>query len=78
MVLFKTQISFIDHLPEFLGAILANCTLVTPPFNQLKENILSVIDFLQVHEKIYDYNVLSPFLLRMSENEFDHSFLVSF
>ncbi|XP_073274045.1 putative acyl-activating enzyme 19 isoform X2 [Primulina huaijiensis] len=47
LVLFKTQISFIDHLPEFLGAILANCTLVTPPFNQLKENILYVIDFLQ-------------------------------
>ncbi|XP_073137111.1 putative acyl-activating enzyme 19 isoform X2 [Henckelia pumila] len=47
LVLFKTPISFIDHLSEFLGAILANCMLVTPPFNQLKENILYVIDFLQ-------------------------------
>ncbi|KZV48801.1 acyl-activating enzyme 19-like, partial [Dorcoceras hygrometricum] len=47
LVLFKTPISFIDHLQELLGAILANCTLVTPPFNQLKENILYVIAFLK-------------------------------
>ncbi|KAL8542513.1 hypothetical protein ACS0TY_003394 [Phlomoides rotata] len=47
VVLFKTAISFIDHLQEFLGAVLSTCTLVIPPFNQLKENIFYVVDFLQ-------------------------------
>ncbi|KAK4416134.1 putative acyl-activating enzyme 19 [Sesamum alatum] len=47
VVLFKTAISFIDHMQEFLGAVLTTCTLVIPPFNQLKENIFYVVDFLQ-------------------------------
>ncbi|KAI3448987.1 hypothetical protein Pfo_005652 [Paulownia fortunei] len=47
VVLFKTAISFIDHMQEFLGAVLSSCTLVIPPFNQLKENIFYVVDFLQ-------------------------------
>ncbi|KAM3265969.1 hypothetical protein T459_03114 [Capsicum annuum] len=47
ILLFKTSISFIDHLQEFLGAMLANCTLVIPPFNQLKENIFYVVNLLQ-------------------------------
>ncbi|KAL0410910.1 UNVERIFIED_CONTAM: putative acyl-activating enzyme 19 [Sesamum latifolium] len=47
VVLFETAISFIDHLQEFLGAVLTTCTLVIPPFNQLKENIFYVVDFLQ-------------------------------
>ncbi|KAL2514087.1 putative acyl-activating enzyme 19 [Forsythia ovata] len=47
LLLFKTPISFIDHLQEFLGALLASCTLVIPPFNQLKENIFYIVDFLQ-------------------------------
>ncbi|KAH6767584.1 hypothetical protein C2S52_018567 [Perilla frutescens var. hirtella] len=46
-VLFKTAISFIDHMQEFLGAVLSTCTLVIPPFNQLKENIFYIVDFLQ-------------------------------
>ncbi|KAL7083465.1 hypothetical protein ACP275_14G164300 [Erythranthe tilingii] len=45
--LFKTAISFIDHIQEFLGAVLSTCTLVIPPFNQLKENIFYITDFLQ-------------------------------
>lgn len=51
VVLFKTSISFIDHMQEFLGSVLSTCTLVIPPFNQLKENIFYIIDFLQVYEK---------------------------
>ncbi|XP_055817686.1 putative acyl-activating enzyme 19 isoform X2 [Solanum dulcamara] len=47
ILLFKTSISFIDHLQEFLGAILANCTLIIPPFNQLKDNIFCVFNLLQ-------------------------------
>ncbi|XP_059312059.1 putative acyl-activating enzyme 19 isoform X4 [Lycium ferocissimum] len=47
ILLFKTSISFIDHLQEFLGAILANCTLVIPPSNQLKDNIFCVVNLLQ-------------------------------
>lgn len=51
VVLFKTSISFIDHMQEFLGAVLSTCTLVIPPFNRLKENIFYIIDFLKVHDK---------------------------
>ncbi|KAG8363525.1 hypothetical protein BUALT_Bualt19G0031500 [Buddleja alternifolia] len=47
VVLFKTPISFVDHLQEFLGPLLTTCTLVIPPFNQLKENMFHIIDFLQ-------------------------------
>ncbi|XP_042016870.1 putative acyl-activating enzyme 19 isoform X1 [Salvia splendens] len=47
VVLFKTSISFIDHMQEFLGSILSTCTLVIPPFSQLKENVFCIIDFLQ-------------------------------
>ncbi|KAJ0810137.1 putative transcription factor WD40-like family [Helianthus annuus] len=46
-LLFKTSIGFIDHLQEILGAILTNCTLVIPSFNSLKENILSITEYLQ-------------------------------
>lgn len=45
---FKTSVGFIDHLQEFLGAILNSTTLVIPPFTLLKENIISIIDFLEV------------------------------
>ncbi|KAG7994868.1 hypothetical protein I3843_01G080500 [Carya illinoinensis] len=49
LLLFKTSISFIDHLQEFLAAILTTCTLVIPPFNELKENLFSVVNFLQAY-----------------------------
>ncbi|RDY02984.1 putative acyl-activating enzyme 19, partial [Mucuna pruriens] len=49
LLLFKSSVSFIDHLQEFLGAILTACVLVIPPFNELKENIYSIIDFLQAY-----------------------------
>lgn len=46
VLLFKTGISFVDHLQEFLSAILTGCTLVIPPFNHLKRNVFSLVDFL--------------------------------
>lgn len=49
ILLFKTSISFVDHLQEFLGAILTACTLVIPPYNELKDNVFSVVDFLQAY-----------------------------
>ncbi|KAK7292530.1 hypothetical protein RJT34_15381 [Clitoria ternatea] len=49
LLLFKSSISFIDHLQEFLSAILTSCVLVIPPFCKLKENIYSIIDFLQAY-----------------------------
>lgn len=48
-LLFKTSVGFIDHLQEILGALLTSCTLVIP-FNVLKENILSIFEYLQVHQ----------------------------
>ncbi|XP_038696044.1 putative acyl-activating enzyme 19 isoform X2 [Tripterygium wilfordii] len=62
LLLFKTSISFIDHLQEFLGAIFTSCTLIIPPFNEQKENLLSIITFL----KAYSINRLTavPSLLR--------------
>ncbi|KAI8572501.1 hypothetical protein RHMOL_Rhmol01G0204200 [Rhododendron molle] len=64
LLLFKTSISFIDHLQEFLGALLTTCTLVIPPFNELKENSFYVHDFLQA----YTINrlIAVPSLMRVS------------
>ncbi|ANM69164.1 AMP-dependent synthetase and ligase family protein [Arabidopsis thaliana] len=44
---FKTSVGFIDHIQEFLGAILSSTALVIPPFTLLKENMISIIDFLE-------------------------------
>ncbi|GKV07469.1 hypothetical protein SLEP1_g19246 [Rubroshorea leprosula] len=49
LLLFKTSISFIDHLQEFLTGILTACTLVIPPFTKIKANMFSVIDFLKAY-----------------------------
>ncbi|WOH14527.1 hypothetical protein DCAR_0934046 [Daucus carota subsp. sativus] len=48
-LLFKTSISFIDHLQEFLSALLTGCTLVIPPFQELKNNPLSLVDYLKCY-----------------------------
>ncbi|KAL4340690.1 hypothetical protein GQ457_08G020330 [Hibiscus cannabinus] len=63
LLLFKTPISFVDHLQEFLIASLTACTLVIPPFAELKQNVFSIIDFLQA----YSINRLTavPSLMRM-------------
>uniref|UniRef100_A0A2P2KNT7 AMP dependent ligase n=1 Tax=Rhizophora mucronata TaxID=61149 RepID=A0A2P2KNT7_RHIMU len=49
ILLFKTSISFIDHLQEFLGAMLGACTLVIPPFNELRKDPFSIVNFLQAY-----------------------------
>ncbi|XP_039684808.1 putative acyl-activating enzyme 19 isoform X4 [Medicago truncatula] len=49
LLLFKSSISFIDHLQEFLSSILTACVLIIPPFSELKENVYSIIDFLQAY-----------------------------
>ncbi|KAF1876556.1 hypothetical protein Lal_00021270 [Lupinus albus] len=49
LLLFKSSISFVDHLQEFLSAILTACVLVIPPFSDLKENIYSIVDFLKAY-----------------------------
>ncbi|CAI9103348.1 OLC1v1001811C1 [Oldenlandia corymbosa var. corymbosa] len=48
-LIFKTSTSFIDHVQEFLCGMLTNNTIVIPPFNELKENILLLVDFLQMY-----------------------------
>ncbi|KAK1401403.1 putative acyl-activating enzyme 19 [Heracleum sosnowskyi] len=49
LLLFKTSISFIDHLQEFLAPLLTGCTLVIPPFQELKNNPLSVVNYLKCY-----------------------------
>lgn len=55
VLLFKTSISFVDHLQEFLGALLTACTLVIPSFNKLKEYPFSIVNFLQVHTCFFGF-----------------------
>lgn len=62
-LLFKTSIGFIDHLQEILGALLTTSTLVIPPFNVLKENILSITEYLQ--EYSINRLVAVPSLMRI-------------
>lgn len=51
LLLFKTSISFIDHFQEFLAPLLTGCTLVIPPFQELKNNPLLVVNYLKVNEQ---------------------------
>lgn len=48
LLLFKTSISFIDHIQEFLSAILTSSALIIPPMKELKEKLYSVVNFIQV------------------------------
>lgn len=48
ILLFKTSTSFIDHLQEFLGAILTCTLLVIPPFNEFKANPICLVNLLKV------------------------------
>lgn len=48
ILLFNTSISFIDHLQEFLSAILTCTTLIIPPFDELKANPTYILDFIKV------------------------------
>ncbi|KAK9747743.1 hypothetical protein RND81_02G012700 [Saponaria officinalis] len=63
VLLFKTSVSFVDHVQEFLAPMLAGCTLVIPPFDELRRNLFSVVDF------VYEYKItrltVVPSLVRM-------------
>ncbi|KAK0596820.1 hypothetical protein LWI29_019345 [Acer saccharum] len=48
ILLFKTSISFIDHLQQFYSAVLIACTLVEPPVIELKRNLFGIIEVLQL------------------------------
>ncbi|WRX23163.1 AMP-dependent synthetase/ligase domain - like 10 [Theobroma cacao] len=63
LLLFKTSISFVDHLQEFLAASLTACTLVVPPLTELRQNVFSIIEFLEA----YSINRLTavPSLMRV-------------
>ncbi|CAN1765498.1 Putative acyl-activating enzyme 19 [Linum perenne] len=49
ILIFKASISFVDHLQEFLCAMLSACTVVIPPFRELKDNPPSIVNFLQAY-----------------------------
>lgn len=56
ILLFKTSISFIDHLQEFFGATLTSTPLIILPVNDMKANPLCLVDFVKVynyHEEFY-------------------------
>lgn len=48
VLIFKTSVSFVDHLQEFLSAVLTCTPLIIPPFHVLKENPLYLVNFLKV------------------------------
>ncbi|KAL4199523.1 hypothetical protein AMTRI_Chr03g51560 [Amborella trichopoda] len=49
VLLFKTSISFIDHIQEILCAILTCAPLIVPPFDQLKANPFSLINIMKAY-----------------------------
>ncbi|WOK94965.1 hypothetical protein Cni_G03670 [Canna indica] len=49
LLLFKTSISFIDHIQEFIGAILTCTPLIIPPFDKLKANPTCLVNFLEAY-----------------------------
>ncbi|KAF9624677.1 hypothetical protein IFM89_012948 [Coptis chinensis] len=49
ILLFKTSISFIDHLQEFLSGILSSVPLVIPPFEEFRINPFYIAEFLKAY-----------------------------
>lgn len=48
ILLFKTPISFVDHLQEILTAVLSCTPLIIPPFDDLKVYPFYLVDILKV------------------------------
>ncbi|KAJ8499034.1 hypothetical protein OPV22_009586 [Ensete ventricosum] len=73
ILLFKTSTSFIDHLQEFLGAILTCTLLIIPPFNELKANPICLVNLL----KAYCISRLTcvPSLMRLVLPKLKHSYI---
>ncbi|XP_025811498.1 putative acyl-activating enzyme 19 isoform X2 [Panicum hallii] len=49
VLLFKTSISFVDHLQEFLSAVLTCTTLVIPPPSEWRANPASLANLIKVY-----------------------------
>ncbi|OQU75702.1 hypothetical protein SORBI_3010G009200 [Sorghum bicolor] len=49
VLLFKTSVSFVDHLQEFLSAVLTCTTLVIPPPSEWRANPASVANLIKVY-----------------------------
>ncbi|PKA66229.1 Putative acyl-activating enzyme 19 [Apostasia shenzhenica] len=49
ILLFKTSVSFIDHLQEFLAPILTGCMLVIPPYTELKLYFAFTVHFIEAY-----------------------------
>jgi hypothetical protein len=47
VLLFKTSVSFVDHLQEFLSAVLTSTTLIIPP-NDWRANPASLANLIKV------------------------------
>jgi acyl-CoA synthetase len=47
MLLFKTSVSFVDHLQEFLSAVLTSTTLIIPP-KDWRANPASLANLIKV------------------------------
>ncbi|KAF8775730.1 hypothetical protein HU200_004282 [Digitaria exilis] len=54
VLLFKTSISFVDHLQEFLAAVLSCTTLVIPPPSEWRANPASLANLIKV---AWDYQI---------------------
>uniref|UniRef100_A0A7N1A7L5 4-coumarate--CoA ligase n=1 Tax=Kalanchoe fedtschenkoi TaxID=63787 RepID=A0A7N1A7L5_KALFE len=50
VLLFKTSVSFVDHLQEVLGPVLCGATMIIPPPGMMKENAFHLVDILQVYQ----------------------------
>ncbi|KAF0916535.1 hypothetical protein E2562_007612 [Oryza meyeriana var. granulata] len=49
VLLFKTSVSFVDHLQEFLSAVLTCTTLVIPPLNDWRANPASLANLIKAY-----------------------------
>ncbi|XP_062233782.1 putative acyl-activating enzyme 19 isoform X2 [Phragmites australis] len=49
VLLFKTSVSFVDHLQEFLSAVLTCTTLVIPPPSEWRANPASLANLIKVY-----------------------------
>ncbi|WVZ82903.1 hypothetical protein U9M48_030110 [Paspalum notatum var. saurae] len=50
LLLFKTSVSFVDHLQEFLSAVLTCTTLVIPPPSEWRANPASLANLIKVYQ----------------------------
>lgn len=62
-LLFKTSISFVDHLQEFLSSLLTGSTLVIPPSDELRSNPMLLIDIIKVYNQHSKLSALNSVLL---------------